>query len=144
MGLEERLAALLEKVLSGEMVEGQVDRWYVYSWFGLKAANNCHRIRMEKDVGREESKAEFKFMSVRWDSYVSFENYHRLCPKGTGTPSLKEIEAAFQALANQRNQMVRSEFRVLQEDVVKWLIKNGYRLEKRVYMKDFYPATEST
>jgi len=155
--LENRIAAVMNRVVARENVKEKVDDWDIFSRDPL---GRYIKIGMNHHLKDYENHAEFFFLVARWDMYydfefyelrednpsekkgslVSFANYHRLCPKGTGTPSLKQIEAAFARLAEIRNEPVEVVFTPgSQEDTKRWLIKNNYDVKRGVYSKSFKP-----
>ncbi len=128
------LVEVYNKVLEGRSINAVVGDWEV-SNVGCKTTITF----LSKDVV-------YGFGIGVIDGDVQFFNYHREAKKGTGTPTLKEIESSFIALAKNRNQKVVSAFDLAgQKDTEAWLKKNGYtQHEGNIYYKTFeVPSNQS-
>ena len=142
MLLEDRMARMLDRAVSGEKFREEIEDWTTscseYD-HGLK----WYIIEMERNLG-DRGVAEFRFLIIEENGYVSFGNYHRLCPKGTGTPSLKQLESSFAALSMIRQQPIRAGFTVFQQkNTERWLQRNHYTHDGSVYVKEFVPKPQT-
>lgn len=162
MELVDKIAALLNRALDGENVKEDVEDWTIFTW--ESDMGRYIKLGANRYLAGHKDPAEFLFLFAEWDNLyefeefhwlyldnkipekkesvlkqrlISFENYHRLCPKGTGTESLKQLEAAFAKVGEMRNVLVKVVFNPAnQEDTKDWLERNDYLLKGKYYYKD--------
>jgi len=162
MKLEDNIASLLDRALSGGSVMEDIEDWTIFTW--QSDMGRYIKLGANRHLEGHKNPAEFLFLVAEWSNLyefeefhwlyldnkipekdesvlknklISFENYHRLCPKGKGTESLKQLESAFAILGERRNELVKIVFNPAnQEDTKAWLEKNNYLIKGKYYYKD--------
>ena len=129
--LENIMAAVFDKILSGEKISQNIGSWSINAWDG-------DFIHLEYNPGFSLF-ATYQFSIELTNNHITFNNYHRKTTKGAGTLSLQELEKAFQTLAKIRELPVQILFNTFgQKDTEKWLQKNNYVLNSNsIYIKQF-------
>jgi len=132
MAIEDLMADIFNQIIEGNTLNESVGEW------------NISNLNSPLLVEMYRPDAIYGFESGAQDDFVYFNNYHREARKGTGTKSLKQLEAAFDVLAKKRKQKVVVLFDTFkQEDTGAWLTKKGYILDdlngRKIYQKIFDP-----
>lgn len=137
------LTEAIDCMLNGQKIKGKYGAWYIDGEQGCM--DLIHELFDYVPLDDTSSESD-DGMSAYWFSVtedekrITFRNDHRRASKGCGTPTLKEIEAAFQIAGKERNKKVRVRFVDTdgQPDTQQWLEKNeyDYDIKSRAYVKN--------
>ena len=121
------MAEVLRDAVAGDILEERVGDWQIISEYPQLFKLIHPRAEYYFDAGAIS------------DGVIKIENYHRIANKGSGTPTLREIENAFQILAENIGMTFWLYFKDVkdQPDTQRWLEKNGYEMMFGRYTKVF-------